>query len=458
MNERHEVAGRFSVLGIARSGVAAANVLAARGHDVLISDLRAEADLTDALGRLDRRVAVLCGENRVREGDTVVISPGVKPGSPTFESAHRLGRAVWSDVELFGRLSPAPILAVTGTDGKSTTTELLAAMLRAAGRTTFVGGNIGVPICSGLADLSADHVVVVEVSCFQLIHCPTLHPRVAVYTNIAVDHVDYHGSFAAYQEAKRSLVEPLDAADTIVWNADDHEMNAWAWPPAPARWTYSRRTPQRPGLFLDADGQVVVVRPGRPDEVLLPAAEIRIPGPHNQENAMAAAGGAIAFGLPLDAVRAALRDFPGLEHRIEHVAKVGGVDYYNDSKATNPHAALAGLTAFGASPMVVIAGGSEKGSDFGEVGAVLAQRARGVVLIGETRERIRDAVPPDGPPVELADDLDGAIAAAHRLTRGEGVVTFCPVCASFDMFQDFEDRGRRFKDAVRRFRDAREAS
>lgn len=450
-----DVAGRrFSVLGIARSGIAAANALVARGADVVASDLRSRDQLGAALERLDPRVAVVAGENHVRAGDTVVISPGIRPGSPTHELAHRLGTAVWSDVELFGRMSPVPVLAVTGTDGKSTTTALLGEMVRAAGRPVFVGGNIGIPLMGGLDELGPDHVVVAEVSCFQLVHCPTLRPRVAVFTNIAVDHVDYHGSYEAYQEAKRALAAGQTAGDTIVWNADDSEMRRWSWPAAPTRWQYSREQRVVAGLHVE-DGRVVLVRPGSAPLSVIDVTEIRIPGPHNLENAMAAAGGALAFGLPVESVREALRTFPGLEHRIEHVSALGAVDWYNDSKATNPHAALAGLTAFGKRPMVVIAGGSEKGSDFAEVGRVLHERARGVVLIGQTRERIRAAIEAagsdGGPDVVLADDLDDAIARAHGLTRGEGVVTLCPVCASFDMFSDYEDRGRKFKEAVRRF-------
>lgn len=451
---------RFSVLGIARSGVAAANALVARGADVLASDLRAEAALAAELGRLDPRVSVVAGENRVREGDTVIISPGIKPGSPAHRQAHAAGAAVWSDVELFGRMSPAPILAVTGTDGKSTTTALLGEIVRTAGRPVFVGGNIGIPLMGGLDELTPDHVVVAEVSCFQLVHCPTLRPRVAVYTNIAVDHVDYHGSYEAYQAAKRLLMANQTREDTIVWNADDEELRRWPWPVPPRRWAYSRRGPVATGLFAQ-DGLVMAATAigedtGSARFPLLPTADIRIPGPHNLENAMAAAGAALAFGIAPEAVCETLRTFPGLEHRIEHVAAVDGVDWYNDSKATNPHAALAGLTAFGDRPMVVIAGGSEKGSDFTEVGQVLVARARGVVLIGQTAERIAAAVAAaapagGGPPVVRAATLEAAIAAAQDLTRGEGVVTLCPVCASFDMFKDYEDRGRKFKEAVRRF-------
>lgn len=443
--------GPFSVIGIARSGIAAANALVRRGHDVLLSDPKSEEQLGAALASVDPKVRVVTGKNEIREGDIVIISPGVRPGSPTFQTAHELGRAVWSDVELFWRLSPAPILAVTGTDGKSTTTALLGAMVEAAGRPVFVGGNIGIALCGGLDDLTPEHIVVAEVSCFQLVHCPTLRPRVAVFTNIAEDHIDYHGSFEAYQAAKRQLAASMTTDDTIVWNADDRHLVAWDWPSAPRRWRFSRRAHVAPGLHVDADGVVQYAPSEAAMRPLIAADAIRIPGPHNLENAMAAAGAALAFGLPEEAVNEALRTFPGLEHRIEHVAAVEGVDFYNDSKATNPHAALAGLTAFGERPMVVIAGGSEKGSDFTAVGEVLAARARGVVLIGETRERIRDAIPEGRVPVELADDLDTAIAAAHRLAAGEGVVTLCPVCASFDMFRDYEDRGRKFKEAVLAF-------
>ncbi len=440
---------RFSVLGLARSGHAAAKALAERGADVVASDLRAREDIPP----LPAGVEVVSGENHVREGDTVIISPGIRPDSPVFAMAHEKGAEVWSDVELFWRLSPAPMLAVTGTDGKSTTTMLLGKMIEASGQPVFIGGNIGIPLCSGLDELTPHHVVVAEISCFQLVHCPTLRPRVAVFTNIAVDHVDYHGSFEAYQGAKRSLADQMGDGDTIVWNVDDREIGAWSWPEAPARWTFSRREAQNPGLFV-RDGELCVVVPNEDPFVLTRTADIRVPGPHNLENAMAAAGAALAFGVSVAAIRDTLHSYPGLEHRIEFVREVDGVAFYNDSKATNPHAALAGMTAFGDAPMVVIAGGSEKGSDFSEVGELLHGGARGVVLIGETARRIGEAISDGGPPVEYAADLDAAVASAHRLAKGEGVVTLCPVCASFDMFQDFEHRGREFKAAVERFAEA----
>ncbi|MBN1945724.1 MAG: UDP-N-acetylmuramoyl-L-alanine--D-glutamate ligase [Bradymonadales bacterium] len=511
-----------SILGIARTGIATANQLAARGWDVLLSDVKSMEQLAAELASLDRKVTVITGRNEVRPGDLVVISPGIKPGSPAFCLAHEKGREVVSDIELFYRLSPAPMLCVTGTDGKSTTTALLAQMCADAGYHTFLGGNIGVGIMAGLDKLTPASVVVAEVSCFQLIHCPTLKPRVAIYTNIAEDHIDYHGSYEAYQEAKRLMMANLGEGDVLVLNADDPILSAWPLPQGPSiLWT--SRVEEVPrgvwagessggsridaeAVYGDSDGAVGAdksVQPrgyadqkeaGRPDGLAAdregtdanrladnrePAATseetaneegvalwfrdaqgrtlpvcgvraIRIIGLHNLENALAATAAALAFGLPVESVRRTLATFPGLEHRIEHVADHHGISFYNDSKATNPHAAIPGLSAFGNRPVVAICGGCEKGSDFTELGRHLGERTCGVVLIGQTARRIGAAIPAGTIRVERASNLEEAVHRAYRMAPTGGVVTLCPACASFDIFADYEERGRVFKDLVRK--------
>ncbi len=458
MSASPRLEGRFSVLGIARSGIAAANALVGRGYRVLASDLRSEGELAGSLAQLDSRVEVVTGENRVRDGDTVIISPGVRPGSPAHRAAHERGRAVWSDVELFWRLSPAPMLAVTGTDGKSTTTALLGEMATLAGCPTFVGGNIGVPLCRALDYLTLEHLVVAEISCFQLIHCPTLRPRVAVYTNISQDHIDYHGSFEAYQAAKRLLMANLGPDETVVFNALDTQMKRWQWPEAPSKLPYARGDrPARHGLWIE-DGDLIAAPPGSEPVKVVSTAEVCLPGAHNLENALAATGAALSHGLPLPAVRRALKEFAGLEHRLEFVLRHEGVAYYNDSKATNPNAAVVGLTALVAKRprrLVIIAGGSEKGSDFSEFAQQVARHASGAVLIGETGPRLRETLlttlgERTSFPIETAGDMHEAVARSHTLATPDGVVALCPACASFDRFTDFEDRGRCFKEAVRR--------
>lgn len=436
------------MLGMARTGIAAANALVARGFDVLLSDVKSKAQLSDALAQLDPKVTVVAGSNHVRENDLVVISPGIRPGSPAFELAHKTGREVISDVELFYRMSPAEMLCVTGTDGKSTTTALLDQLLVDGGRNTFVGGNIGIGLMSGLDHIDQSSAVVVEVSCFQLIHCPTLRPKIAVLTNIAEDHIDYHGSFEAYQTAKRQLLINLQSTDTAVLNADDPHITAWQLHSAPQQLWFSRKKPVKQGTWVDDGWLCWTAKPTETQRVVA-VDDIAIVGPHNLENALAASAAALAFGISPKSVAHTLRTFNGLEHRIERVLEINSVTFFNDSKATNPHSAMAGLAAFGDRPVTAICGGSEKGSDFGELGHVLNENLTAVVLIGESAPRIEAVINPSSVTVAHADSLQQAVDRAYELTQPGGVVTLCPACASFDMFDDYEHRGRSFKAAVK---------
>ncbi len=430
-----EVKGqRFSVLGLARTGIAAANYLARHGADVVASDTRPIENLP--LGDLDGRVTVKAGENFVRPGDTVVISPGIKPGTPTWHLAHTTGSEVLSDIELFYRLAPCPIVAITGTDGKSTTTTLIATLLEAAGKTVFTGGNIGLGCMTGLEGLQPDHVAVLEVSCFQLTHCPTFRPRVAVVTNIAEDHVEYHGSMAAYIEAKQQVYANMGPGDILVANGDDPEISRWQFPEG----VEVRRFGWREGLDSWADLRTVHL-PGGAQEA---HREFKLKGLHNVENIMAAA---LATAELFPGVLPALRAFPGLEHRMEYVATINGVEYYNDTKATNPHATTAVVNAFRDEPFWLLAGGYEKGSDFGELGPLIAARTRGALLYGQTRQRLAESVPP-GARVECVETLAQAVQRAHILARPGEKVILAPACASFDQFSDFEQRGRVFKELV----------
>ncbi len=431
----------FSVLGLARSGLAAANYLARNGADVFVSD-RAPAQKLP-LDKLDPRVTVCAGEEKVRQGDVVVISPGIKPGTPAHSMAHELGSEVISDIELFYRLSPAPVLAVTGTDGKSTTTALLGELCAAAGFPVFVGGNIGVACMDGLKQLSKEGLAVLEVSCFQLTHCYQLRPRVALVTNIAEDHVEYHGSFEEYVEAKRRIFQSMGAGDTLVLNGDDELLATWQTPAGCRRRTFGWSQ----GGEAWCDGQSIFLKRDGEYRRLVDLDRLKLVGRHNAENVMAAL--LCIDGLFADAfdLVEAIKAFPGLEHRMEFVAKVNGVDFYNDSKATNPHAAMAVVNSFPGN-FVVLAGGYEKGSDFGELGRLIAVKTRAAVLYGATRERLA-AVIPQGHPVFLVETLQQAIAKSLELALPGDSVVLAPACASFDQFSDFEERGRKFKDWVR---------
>ena len=424
--------GSWSVVGLARSGVAAANALVRRGERVLASDLRRDVDLS----RLDPAVEVALGENRLRAGDTVVVSPGLRPGLPVFREAAERGLEVIGEIGLFQRLEPdAPILAVTGTDGKSTTTTWLGHMVAEAGLPVWVGGNLGTPLCEAVDGLVDGAVVVAEVSCFQLWTSPAFHPRVAVATNIAEDHLDYFaGSFDRYVAAKRALLAHLGPGDAAVLNREDPVLATWRAPRV---------------LWYGVSGGDLRVEDGvlcAGDRLLAPVDALPLPGRHNVENALAAAGGALAFGIDVEAVERGLRTYQGLPHRVERIRTLDGVTWYNDSKATNPHASEAALRSFQA-PFVLICGGSEKGSDFDAWASLVVERCHHVVCIGETAPRIVAALR-DRVPVETVDGLSSAIAAARRAARAPGVVVLSPACASYDQFQSFEDRGDQMRAMV----------
>lgn len=432
--------GRFTVVGAAKSGIAAANALARRGADVLLVDI---ADKPRPAG-LDAAVAYQGGTNAVRPGDTAVLSPGIPEVSPVRAEIAAAAGEVIGEVELFFRLCPAPVLAVTGTDGKSTTTTMLGDIVAASGRHTWVGGNLGTPLCQGLDAITEQSVVVAEVSGFQLTTCDTFRPRVAVITNIAHDHLDYHGGFEPYQAAKRRIWQRMEPGDVLIVNADDPYIARWDLPRGPEKLTFSTSGREDADGRL-ADGILWVSEQGQPVP-LMPRGALPVPGRHNVANALAAAQAAVAFGVDVETARAALRVYRGLPHRLQWVAEIDGVVWIDDSKATNPNAASAGLAAM-ERPTVLLAGGSDKGSDFSAYGALLRQKTRAVVLFGETRQALADAIGPDHP-VTLVADLAAAVEVAGQLARPGDAVLLSPACASFDQFRDFVHRGQVFQELV----------
>lgn len=431
----------FTVVGAGRSGVAAANALAARGALVRLVEARADAPRP---ADLDARVRFETSTNAAQPGDVAVLSPGVPEVSPVRDEIAAVAREVIGEVELFYRLCPAPILAITGTDGKSTTTTMLGQIAAAHNPATFVGGNLGNPLCEGLDDLSPASIVVAEISCFQLTTCVAFRPRVAVVTNIAEDHLNYHGSFSAYQAAKRRIWAAMEAEDTLILNADDDHIRAWERPAAPRIRTFSLRE-RHADAFLDGD-TLVLGRAGRP-EPLMARAELPVLGLHNVQNALAAALAADAWGIPVATIRAALMDYRALPHRLEPVATVGGARWINDSKATNPNAASAGIRAIDG-PLILLAGGSEKDADFTELGALTRERARAVVLFGQTRQSLARAIG-EGPEVTVVDTLAEAVQVAHAAAAPGDTVLLSPACASYDQFQSYGHRGEVFTALVR---------
>ena len=429
---------RVLVLGLGISGLSAARFCAQRGARVLAADERAAAEikgLEGLPGAVERQLGVAFPDPA--KFDLVVPSPGV----PRERYARRAARA-WGDLELAFRALEIPIVAITGSNGKSTTTLLVEAMLRAAGLRARAAGNLGAPAL-GLVGEPLDFAVL-EVSSFQLEAVEDFRPRVAVVLNVTPDHLDRHGSFEAYLAAKARLLAQQGPSDTAVLNFDDPAVRGLA------ELTRARVLPFRTqgslehGVFYDA-GCAVLAEPGGARE-RLSLAGLRLPGLHNRENAIAALAAVAAAGASPRQALAAFEGFEGLPHRMQTVARRGGVEWVNDSKATNPGAALRSLCSY-QTPLVWIAGGRDKGLDFRELAEAAQGRVRAAVLIGEAAGKLESALA-GRVPVHAAGTLDRAVGLAAQLAQPGDVVLLAPACASFDQFRGFEDRGERFRAAV----------
>jgi UDP-N-acetylmuramoylalanine--D-glutamate ligase len=436
---------RVTVAGAARSGIAAAELLASRGAVVTLSDMRtdlAEADRLERLGvTLERGGHV---EDTFVSADLVVLSPGVSPDVPVINAARRRGVPVIGEVELASRWLKGRIVAITGTKGKSTTTALIGRMLEAGGYPVTVGGNIGAPLSTQVEESTTKTLHVVETSSFQLEQIDTFHPWIAVMLNFSPDHLDRHPSVEAYAAAKARIFENQQPGDFAVINADDPQVLAMARRGRAVQRLFARTTSLEEGTVVEA-GWIVNLRNGSRDR-LVPLDAIHLIGRHLVDDVLAAATVGVLAGVAPEAMTAAVDAFPGLEHAMELVAERGGVRFVNDSKATNVDAALRSIESF-TTGLVPIMGGRFKGGDLRLLRQALAERARGLIAIGEARPLLHDAFD-DVIRVVDADTIDTAVERAFALARPHGVVLLAPACASFDMFRDYAERGRRFKEAV----------
>jgi UDP-N-acetylmuramoylalanine--D-glutamate ligase len=408
---------RALVVGLARSGQAAALALARRGVPTLAVDRATDVDA----GRLaEAGVEVHAGteEDRLLEGvDLLVKSPGVPGESPLPAAARARGIPIWSEIELGFRLLRNPFVGVTGTNGKTTTSELLGAMFRAADRPVAVAGNVGRPLTALDGALENDAWIVCELSSFQLEDVHRFRPRVGVLLNLEPDHLDRHRSYDAYRNAKLRIFENQTEADVAIVPRE--------FGPIPGG---AERVEFSPGDELPADPL--------------------IPGAHNRENAAAATAAARAIGLDDDAIAEALRTFPGVEHRLELVAVIDGVRYVNDSKATNTTAARRGIEAYAGQPLRLILGGSLKGESFEELAETLPASVRSIDLIGEASDELAAALGRAGRLYRLSGDLATALGAAAGEAEPGDVVLLSPACASYDQFRDYEERGEAFRHLV----------
>lgn len=434
---------RVTIVGLARSGVAAARALDALGAYVTVTDKKPINELAGQVKALENtNIHIEAGGHSDRvfiEADLIVLSPGV-PKISQIRAAQRHGVKVISELELAWLLSDAPYVGITGTNGKSTVTTLVGLILKKAKKRTLVAGNIGNALTEDIALLKQQDWIVAELSSFQLEDIERFRPRVGAILNITQDHLDRYHDIAEYGEAKARIFLNQRKEDFLILNFDDPLVKPFALRASATIVPFSRLHRFNPGAcvhegFLTFNG-MRICRTG----------EIRIQGVHNLENALAAAAVSLCAGADKESVAAVLREFPGLEHRLEFVRQKDGVTYINDSKGTNVGAVVKSVEGF-TQPVILIAGGLDKGSDFGPLYGLFKQKVKLLILIGKAADKMAQALGTATETLFAATLQEAVVLAGKRSSRGD-VVLLSPACASFDMFKDFEDRGRQFKEAV----------
>jgi UDP-N-acetylmuramoylalanine--D-glutamate ligase len=440
---------RVAVVGLARSGLAVARLLHTVGARVVATDTKPLEALGPEARELEQMgVRLLTGgvhPEVALEAELVVVSPGIPLDSPQVAPARMAGTPIVGELEVAWRALEADTLAITGTNGKTTTTTLTGVLLAEQARPVLVGGNIGTPLAAHALTFPADGLVVCEVSSFQLETIELFHPRVAVLLNLTPDHIDRHGSFAGYMEAKARVFLNQTPADCAVLNADDESTRLMAARTRARVVWFSRRRRLEPGVFV-RDGWIAAKLNDHVEEIC-PLSEIALRGAHNVENVLAATACALWTGITPQAIRRAVARFRGVPHRIEFIRDFKGVQYYNDSKATNVASTIKALESF-TERVVLIAGGLGKGQDF----TLLAEAARGrvahAVVMGRDAAKVGAALAAAGIPVSPAVSLEAALHAARAVAQAGDMVLLSPACASFDMFHNFEHRGDVFRGLV----------
>lgn len=460
MNKGKEFEGkRILVVGFGESGYASARVLSDTGAQVKVVDKEASPALLDKASELSPLgVEVSLGVDfppDMPTYDMVVTSPGVPQCSEVLQKARGVGIPVISELELGYRLVDGDIVAVTGTNGKTTTVSIIEAILVRAGMRAFACGNIGKPLVGMFGRTNPGDILVVEVSSFQLANIDKFRAPIALALNLAEDHLDWHRDMDEYREAKMRLIENTETDDFFIYNRDDQFTRDMAAKAISRKISFGLGQSNQ-GMFLRGD--VVFAGPPFDAGEVFKVSELSLVGLHNISNAMAAAAAALCLEVNPTLIREALHDFKGMEHRLEFVDKVDGVSFYNDSKATNPHAAIQAMRSF-EEPMILIMGGRNKGLDLTNLAVevlsgISASKIKGVVLLGESGTEILSALGKSKENIAsdityLASDIFDAVKVASEMARGSGIVLFAPACASFDMFSNYEERGEAFKESVK---------
>ncbi len=438
---------RVLVVGLGKSGVASALFLKAHGARVTVSDTKSGDDLRNEIpALLDHGITVETGghgERTFREQDLIVVSPGVPVDAPLLVRARALGEIVIGEVELAAQFLPGPIVAITGSNGKTTTTTLTGEILTAGGLPTLVGGNIGTPAISLAERATRETAIVLEVSSFQLETIRTFRPKIAVVLNVTPDHLDRHKTLETYVNAKARIFENQTTDDFAVLNEDDPTCVSMASRAKAQVFWFSRQKEVKRGAWA-REGNILFRDDRGPREIML-ASDIPLKGAHNLENVLAAVCAGSLMGCTPEKIRQAVRDFKAVEHRLEFVATIRGVEYNNDSKATNVDATIKALESFPANIHLIL-GGKDKGSDYTVLNALLRQRVKRVYTIGAAAAKIESQI--KGVEVVHAETLENALRKANAVAETGDVVLLAPACASFDQFKNYEQRGQVFKKIV----------
>jgi UDP-N-acetylmuramoylalanine--D-glutamate ligase len=439
---------RVLVVGLGLSGVASALFLKSRGARVTVSDSKPEAELrSEILLLLEQGITVETGrhgDRTFRGQDLIVVSPGVPSDSPQLIQARALGEPVIGEIELAARFLSGPIVAITGANGKTTTTSLAGEIIKAGNFPCVVGGNIGTPAITLVDRARPETWIVLEISSFQLETIAGFRPRIAVILNITPDHLDRHKTFLNYVNAKARIFEYQQPGDFSVLNADDLTTAGMAGFARAQLFWFSRKKEVERGAFVRAAN--IFFRDGDRERQIMPLAEIPLKGAHNLENALAAVSVGALVGCEPRQIREAVRNFKAVEHRLEFVARIAGVYYYNDSKATNVDATIKALESFPANIHLIL-GGKDKGSDYTVLNDLLRQRVKRVYTIGAAAAKIESHIQ-GAAEVLHAETLENAIRQASQSAADGDIVLLAPACASFDQFKNYEHRGRVFKEVV----------
>ncbi|MBQ3615391.1 MAG: UDP-N-acetylmuramoyl-L-alanine--D-glutamate ligase [Anaerotignum sp.] len=439
------------VCGMARSGIAAAKLLKSLGAEVTLQDMKKREDIAaDVLNLENEGIVLYTGANPddiACEQDIIVLSPGIPCDLPFINAAEAAGVSVISEVELAYGLTKCPITAITGTNGKTTTTTLTGEIMKAVYGNTAVVGNIGIPYSEEVERLTEKDWVVAEISSFQMEKAKEFHPHISAVLNITPDHLNRHKTMEVYIAMKERIFEKQTAEDFCILNYGDEACRKMADKTAAKVFFFSSSEKLEKGIYLD--GENIEVRWGAINETLINVNDLQILGVHNHENVMAAAAMAICANIPLDTIRSVLKAFAGVEHRIEYVATVDGVDYYNDSKGTNVDASIRAVLAM-KKPIVLIGGGYDKGGSFDEWTQLFPGRVKHLVLIGVTAPKVRESAEKFGfTAISDCETFKEAVDLCREKAEDGDCVLLSPACASWGMFDNYEQRGDMFKEQVR---------